>query len=330
MNLKNKKAIITGAGGFIGSHLLERLVPLTSHVKAFVHYNSRNDWGCLEELPPSIKSEVEVIPGDIQDSINLRKAFSGCDVAFHLAAVIAIPYSYMAPEIFINTNVKGTLNVVQASLDEGLEKVVHTSTSETYGTAIYVPIDEKHPLQGQSPYSASKIGADKLAESYYRSFGLPVATIRPFNTFGPRQSARAIIPTIVTQILTNEKEIELGLLTPVRDLSYVDNIVDGFIKVAQSERSVGEVINVGSGSGVSVGDLAKKIMEIMGKHVDIKSDVSRLRPEKSEVMRLICNYSKAKELAGWEPAISLEEGLKRTIDYIRENIGRYKADLYTI
>ena len=330
MSLRNKKVITTGAGGFIGSHLVERLVPLASHVTAFIHYNSRNDWGCLEELPPRIKSEVEVISGDIQDSIHVRKVLMGCDVVFHLAAVIAIPYSYIAPEVFINTNVKGTLNVMQASLDAGLEKVVHTSTSETYGTGIYVPIDEKHPLHGQSPYSASKIGADKVAESYYRSFGLPVATIRPFNTFGPRQSARAIVPTIITQIITKEDEIQLGLLTPVRDISYVDDIVEGFIKVAQSERSVGEVINVGSGTGISVGDLAKRIMGVMGKHVRIASDVSRLRPERSEVMRLICDYSKAKELVGWKPKVSLDEGLGRTICYIRENIHRYKADLYTI
>jgi NAD dependent epimerase/dehydratase len=330
MDLRNKKVIVTGAGGFIGSHLVERLVPLAAHVRAFVHYNSRNDWGCLEEFPAHIRSAVEVIPGDIQDPVNVRKALAGCDVVFHLAALIAIPFSYIAPEIFINTNVKGTLNVMQASLDAEAEKVVHTSTSETYGTAIYVPIDEKHPLQGQSPYSASKIGADKVAESYYRSFELPVATIRPFNTYGPRQSARAVVPTIVTQILAGREEIRLGLLTPIRDITYVDDIVEGFIKVAQSEGSVGEVINVGSGSGIGVGDLAERIMEIMGKRVNIESDATRLRPERSEVMRLICDNSKARELVGWEPRTSLEEGLKRTITYIRENVHRYKADFYAI
>jgi len=253
----SKRVLITGAAGFIGSHLTERLVRDGITVKALVHYNSRNDWGYLEQLPHDVLNHIEVMAGDVQDPLSMRKAVQDCDLVFHLASLIAIPYSYLAPQSYIMTNVIGSLNVMQACLDEGVEKIVHTSTSETYGTAQYVPIDESHPLQGQSPYSASKIGADKIAESYHTSFGLPVAIIRPFNTYGPRQSARAVIPTIITQIL-NDNVVRLGSLHPTRDLNFVSDTVDGFIKVAKSDRSVGEVINIGTGQEISVGELAKK------------------------------------------------------------------------
>lgn len=326
---QNKKILVTGAGGFIGSHLVEELVKLGAKVKALVHYNSRNDWGLIELLPEKVKRELEVIAGDVQDPFMMGKAVRGCDVVFHLAALIAIPYSYIAPESYINTNVKGTLNLLQACLEEGVKKVVHTSTSETYGTAKYTPIDENHPLQGQSPYSASKIGADKIAESFYLSFGLPVATIRPFNTYGPRQSARAVIPTIITQVLSSS-ELKLGLLTPVRDLTYVKDTVAGFLKVAQSDRAVGEVINIGTGVGITIGELAEKIIGLVGKDVRIVRDEQRLRPEKSEVMELICDRRKAKELIGWEPRYSLETGLQETIDWIQEHSDLYKAEIYNV
>ncbi|MCI0514607.1 SDR family NAD(P)-dependent oxidoreductase, partial [candidate division KSB1 bacterium] len=268
MDWKNKQILVTGAGGFIGSHLTEQLVTAGAKVRAFVHYNSRNDWGLLERLPAEVKARIEIFLGEIQDPFAVRQAVSGCEVVFHLAALIAIPYSYRAPASYVDTNVKGTLNVMQACLDAGVKKVVHTSTSETYGSAIYTPIDEQHPLQGQSPYSASKIGADKIAESYWLSFGLPVATIRPFNTYGPRQSARAVIPTIITQTLTRD-QIHLGSLTPVRDLNYVADTVAGFIQVAAAENSIGEVINIGFGQGITIGELAQKIFNLMGKTVPI-------------------------------------------------------------
>jgi len=329
MNWGDKKCLVTGAGGFIGSHLAEEMVKLGAKVKALVHYNSRNDWGLLELLPKEIRQELEVVNGDIQDPFMVGKVVKGCNIVFHLAALIAIPYSYVAPESYVNTNVKGTLNVLQACLDEGVEKVVHTSTSETYGTAQYMPIDENHPLQGQSPYSASKIGADKIAESFYLSFDLPVTTIRPFNTYGPRQSARAIIPTIITQVLSNS-ELKLGLLIPIRDLTYVKDTVDGFLKIAESDRSVGEVINIGMGIGITVGELAKKIIGLVGKDVRIVCDAQRIRPEKSEVMELICDNHKAKELIGWKPQYNLEEGLKETIKWIQSNLGLYKAEIYNV
>lgn len=294
-----------------------------------MHYNSRNDWGLIELLPKEIRQELEITTGDIQDPFMVKKAVQGCDVVFHLAALIAIPYSYLAPESYVNTNIKGTLNVLQACLEEGVKKVVHTSTSETYGTARYTPIDENHPLQGQSPYSASKIGADKLAESFYLSFDLPVATIRPFNTYGPRQSARAIIPTIITQVLTNF-ELKLGLLTPVRDLTYVKDTVAGFLRIAESDRTAGKVVNVGTGSGITVGGLAEKIIRIVGKDVRIVCDEQRIRPEKSEVMELICDNRKAKELTGWEPQYVLDEGLRETIAWMRNNLNLYKVGFYNV
>jgi len=328
-SLRNNTIFVTGSGGFIGSHLTERLVRDGAKVRALIHYNSQNNWGLLERLPKDILAEIDVFTGDVQDPFSMRKAVDGCDVVFHLASLIAIPYSYVAPQSYVTTNVIGTLNVMQACLDKGVGKVVHTSTSETYGTARYVPIDENHPMQGQSPYSASKIGADKMAESYYLSFGLPVATIRPFNTYGPRQSARAVIPTIISQVL-KDGPLKLGSLTPTRDLNYVEDTVEGFVQVALSDKSVGQVINIGHGKEISVGELAGKIMKLLGKDVDIVSDDQRIRPEKSEVERLLADNAKARELLGWAPKVSLDEGLQRTIAWIAENQGYYKSGIYNV
>jgi len=325
----NKKVLVTGAGGFIGSHLTERLVKEGAKVKAFLHYNSRNDWGLLELLPKDILDEIEIFTGDIQDPFAVGKAVSGCSIVFHLASLIAIPYSYIAPQSFVTTNVLGAVNVMEAALKEDVKRVVHTSTSEVYGTAKYVPIDEKHPLQGQSPYSASKIGADKIAESYYRSFNLPVATIRPFNTYGPRQSARAVIPTIITQVLKGDK-LKLGDLTPTRDLNFVYDTVEGFLKMACVPEAIGEVINIGSGKEISIGDLAKKIMSLIGKEVPIVTEEIRKRPKKSEVQRLLADNSKAKKLLNWQPKYTIDEGLKITIDWISKNLNKYKVDIYNV
>lgn len=323
------RVFITGASGFIGSHLVEKLIKMDVNVRGMVHYNSRNDWGLLELLPKNILDEVDVISGDIQDPFFVRRAVKDCDVVFHLSSLIAIPYSYVAPSSYISTNVQGALNIMQACLEEGVKKVVHTSTSETYGTAQYVPIDENHSLQGQSPYSASKIGADKIAESFFLSFGLPVATIRPFNTYGPRQSVRAIIPVIITQVL-NGGPLRIGSLNPTRDLNYVSDTIDGFIKVAESDRSIGEVINIGSGQEISIGDLARKIMKILGKDLEILTDEQRVRPEKSEVQRLLADNRKARELIGWEPKTPLDEGLKKTIAWFTENKDHYKSTIYNL
>ena len=329
MRWDEKTVLVTGAGGFIGSHLTEHLVDLNANVKAFVRYNSRNDWGLLELLPKDKLDKVEVIMGDLRDEHAVRQATKDVDVVFHLASLIAIPYSYIHPREVVETNVIGTLNVMMAANENNVEKVVHTSTSEVYGTAVYVPIDENHPLQGQSPYSASKIGADKIAESFYRSFDLPVAIIRPFNTYGPRQSARAVIPTIITQALTSDK-VYLGSLHPTRDYTYIEDIVDAFIKVAESRNSVGEVINFGSNFEISIGDLAKLIISMVGKDIEIVIDPRRIRPEKSEVERLRCDNTKAKKLLGWEPKVTLEEGLKRTIEWISEHINLYKPHVYNV
>ena len=327
MNWNKKSALVTGAGGFIGSHLTEHLVELGANVKAFVRYNSRNDWGMLELLPEEKLSQIEVITGDLKDADAVRHATKDVDIIFHLGSLIAIPYSYIHPRETIETNILGALNVLTAAKENNVEKVIHTSTSEVYGTARYVPIDENHPLQGQSPYSASKIGADKIAESFYRSFNLPVAIIRPFNTYGPRQSARAVIPTIITQALAKEK-IFLGSLHPTRDYTYVKDVVEGFIKVAESPKSVGEVINIGSNFEVSIGDLANKIISLIGKNAEIVTDPVRVRPQDSEVERLWCDNTKAKRLLGWEPKTSLDEGIKKTIDWISNNINLYKPELY--
>lgn len=330
MNWKNKRVLVTGSEGFIGSHLVERLVESEADVTAFVLYNSFNKWGWIDTFDSSVKSKIKVFSGDIRDGNCIREVVKDKDIVFHLAALIAIPYSYYAPASYIDTNVKGTLNVLQACREFNVEKAVHTSTSETYGTAQYVPIDEKHPLQGQSPYSASKIAADMMAESFYCSFGTPVATIRPFNTYGPRQSARAVIPTIISQILSGKNEIKLGSLTPTRDLNYVKDTVDGFIKIAESEKTIGTITNIGSGMEISIGDLANKIMKLTDRNVSIICDNDRVRPEKSEVERLCADNRKAFEIAGWKPGYSLEEGLKETIQWIKRNLDRYKTDIYNI
>ena len=313
-----KKVLVTGAGGFIGSHLIERLVNLGADVIGFVRYNSRNDWGLLEIIPPHMLDSLEVVSGDLMDFDAVSSAAKDVDVLFHLGSLISIPYSYNRPRDTIENNVISTLNILTAARERGVEKIVHTSSSEVYGTAQYVPIDEKHPLQGQSPYSASKIAADKIAESFYCSFDLPVATIRPFNTFGPRQSARAIIPTIITQAMEQET-IRLGSLFPTRDYTYVKDTVNGFIKIAESDSSVGEVINIGSNFEISMGDLADKISNLLNKKISIIQDPSRVRPLKSEVQRLWCDNSKAKRLIDWEPKVSLDQGLQETIDWMREN-----------
>ncbi len=325
----NRRVLVTGAGGFIGSHLVERLVELGARVRALVRYNSRNDWGLLELLPASIKNGIEVVSGDLTDPHCTTRMVQGQEVIFHLAALIAIPYSYRAPAHYVATNCGAIVNLLEAARHHGVERFVHTSTSETYGTAQYTPIDEGHPLRGQSPYAASKIGADKLAESYYLSFGVPVVTIRPFNTYGPRQSARAIIPTIISQALSSEV-IRLGSLTPVRDLNYVSDTVAGFIQVAESPQAIGEVINVGSGKAVSIGELAEKIVAMVGGQKRIVREDARVRPEPSEVLELLCDNRKARELVGWEPRVSLEEGLSRTIGFIQENLSRYKPEIYNV
>ena len=313
-----KKVLVTGAGGFIGSHLIERLIDLGADVKGFARYNSRNDWGLLEIIPPQKLDSLQIVSGDLQDYDAVFSAVRDVDVIFHLGSLISIPYSYIRPRDTIENNILSTLNILTAARDLGVEKVVHTSSSEVYGTALYVPIDEKHPLQGQSPYSASKIGADKIAESFYCSFDLPVATIRPFNTYGPRQSARAIIPTIITQAIEQEK-IKLGSLFPTRDYTFVKDTVNGFISTAESKSSIGEVINIGSNFEISMGDLAQRISSLLNKDIEITQDSSRVRPLKSEVKRLWCDNAKAKRLLGWEPQVSLDEGLKETIEWISEN-----------
>jgi NAD dependent epimerase/dehydratase len=323
------KTLVTGAGGFIGSHLVERLVRDGAAVRALVHYNSRNDWGLLESLPGDLLAHVEVLSGDIQDPFFVDKTVKGCSTVYHLASLIAIPFSYVAPHSFVATNIGGAINVLQASLKHGIQRVVHTSTSECYGTAEYVPIDEKHPLKAQSPYAASKISADMIAESYWRSFGLPVAIIRPFNTYGPRQSARAVIPTIITQTLA-AKSIHLGSLNPTRDLNYVADTVEGFIRVGQSPEAIGEIINIGSGKEISIGELAKRVLKIMGRDALIKTDEERVRPQTSEVERLLCNNGKARALLAWEPRVRLDQGLAQTIEWVSTNIERYKSDLYNI
>lgn len=327
MNLKKKKVLITGAGGFIGSHLTEYLIDLGADVKAFVRYNSRNDWGMLESLPPEKIDLIEVINGDLRDSDAIRYAASDVSVIFHLGSLIAIPYSYIHPRETIETNVMGTLSVLTAAKDLSIDKVVHTSTSEVYGTAKYIPIDENHPLQGQSPYSASKIGADKIAESFYKSYELPVSVIRPFNTYGPRQSARAVIPTIITQALKTD-EIYLGSLHPTRDYTHIQDTVKGFLKVAESPKSIGEVINIGSNFEISIKNLAEKIFHIMGKDVKIVTDLPRFRPKDSEVERLWCDNTKAQDILGWKPEIPLDNGLKDVLNWISENIDFYKANIY--
>lgn len=330
------KILVTGADGFIGSHLTEALVRLGYDVRAFVLYNSFNSWGWLDYCSDEVKGRFEVFAGDIRDPYGVKAAMSGCDVVLHLAALIAIPYSYHSPDTYVDTNVKGTLNILQAARELGVRRVVHTSTSEVYGTARYVPITEEHPLQGQSPYSATKIAADQLAYSFYASFGLPVVIARPFNTYGPRQSARAVIPTIITQIANGARKIKLGAISPTRDFNYVQDTVTGFISTIESDNGLGEVVNFGSNFEISVGDTASLIAEVMGVETEIISDEIRMRPEKSEVERLWADNTKAKRLFGWQPAYAAKEGFRRgiseTVEWFSQpgNLRRYKADIYNV
>lgn len=332
MNLNDKKILVTGADGFIGSHLVEALLNEGCSVKAFVYYNSFNSWGWLDTLPKEKLKDVEIFSGDVRDANGVRTAAKGIDVIFHLAALIGIPFSYHSPDSYIDTNIKGTLNILQASRDLNIERVVVTSTSEVYGTAQYVPIDEKHPFQGQSPYSASKIGSDRIAESFYRSFGTPVIIARPFNTYGPRQSARAVIPTIITQLLNGSKEVRLGSILPTRDLNYVQDICRGFLSLGRCDEAVGREINIGSGQEISIGDLANTIISIINPAAKIVSEDLRKRPEKSEVERLICNNSLIHKLTGWKPEISLNDGLIKTLEWFKktENRSKYKWDIYNV
>ncbi len=328
--LEGKKVLVTGAGGFIGSHLVEALLAKGADVRAFVKYNGRGDWGMLSDLPPESLNNVEVILGNISDPFFVRQAVMGCDYVFHLAALIGIPYSYVAPADYVTTNVQGTLNILEACRSEGTKRMIHTSTSETYGTAQYVPIDEKHPMQGQSPYSASKIGADRMVESYFKSFELPTVIVRPFNTYGPRQSARAFIPTVITQALTSDK-IMMGSLDPIRDMTYVKDTAEGFIQVGLAEQTVGQEINLGVGKGETIGTMAKKILKFVGKEgTPFEQDTARVRPAKSEVMKLISDNSKALQLSGWQPRYTLEEGLVETIKWIKNNLKKYKPDNYAV
>lgn len=332
MSFINKKILVTGADGFIGSHLVETLLDDGCNVKAFTYYNSFNSWGWLDTFPREKLKNVEVFTGDIRDSNGVRTAVKGVDIIFHLAALIAIPFSYHSPDSYIDTNVKGTLNVLLACRDYNIERVIVTSTSEVYGTAQYVPIDEKHPLQGQSPYSASKIGADKISESFFRSFGTPVVIARPFNTYGPRQSARAVIPTIITQLLNGNKNMLLGSTFPTRDFNYVRDICKGFIHLAQIDEAIGKEVNIGSGTEISIGSLSKLLMELTGTDAEIVSEDIRKRPEESEVERLVCDNSLIKEITGWTPETALREGLLNTIEWFKdkENLKRYKDDIYNI
>ena len=325
-----KKILVTGADGFIGSHLVEELLTNGYDVKAFVYYNSFNSWGWLDSFSPELLKNIEVFQGDIRDPNGVRTAVKGADAIFHLAALIAIPFSYHSPDAYVDTNIKGTLNVLQAARDCETSRVLVTSTSEVYGTAQYVPIDEKHPFQGQSPYSATKIGADRLAESFYRSFNLPVSIVRPFNTYGPRQSARAVIPTIITQLLSGVEEIKLGSLTPTRDFNYVKDTVNGFAKIYESDRTIGEEINISTQQEISIGDLALELIKQINPKARVVCDEQRLRPANSEVNRLLGSNKKIKELTDWAPKYSFEQGLAETIDFLKKNIGKYKTDIYNV
>ena len=324
------KILVTGADGFIGSHLVEELVKKGYQVKAFTYYNSFNTWGWLDTMPEEIMSHVEIFQGDIRDPHGVAEAMKDVDAVFHLAALIAIPFSYHSPDTYVDTNIKGTLNVLQAARKLDVKRVLVTSTSEVYGTAQYVPIDEKHPFQGQSPYSATKIGADRLAESFYRSFQLPVTIVRPFNTYGPRQSARAVIPTIITQLLSGKTEIKLGSLTPTRDFNYVKDTVHGFIEIYESDKTVGEEINIATQKEISIGQLAQELIRQINPEAKIICDEERLRPEKSEVNRLLGCNEKILRLTGWKPQYSLEDGLKETIEFLKNNLDKYKVDIYNL
>ncbi|MSS09403.1 SDR family NAD(P)-dependent oxidoreductase [Clostridium sp. WB02_MRS01] len=325
-----KKVLVTGADGFIGSHLTETLVERGYDVRAFTFYNSFNTWGWLDFLPDEINKEIEILPGDIRDPNGVRNAMTGIESVFHLAALIAIPFSYHSPDSYVDTNIKGTLNVLQAARGLGTDKVLITSTSEVYGSAKYVPIDESHPFQGQSPYSATKIGADRLAESFYRSFSLPVSIVRPFNTYGPRQSARAVIPSIISQLLTGTKELRLGSLTPTRDFNYVKDTVNGFIEIEKSGKTIGEEINIASQTEISIGELAAELIRQINPQASIICEQERMRPQKSEVNRLLGSNKKLKELTDWNQEYSLSFGLKKTIDWMEKNQDKYKTGIYNL
>jgi dTDP-glucose 4,6-dehydratase len=329
MNWSGQVVLVTGAGGFIGSHLVERLVHEGAHVRAFVRYNSRGDEGLLALLSTEIHREIQVISGDLRDGEAVRTAMSGAEVVFHLGALIAIPYSYRHPREVVETNVLGTLNVLMAARHLSPSRIIHTSTSEVYGTAHYVPIDEGHPLQGQSPYSASKIGADKIAESFYRSFGVPVTILRPFNTYGPRQSSRAVIPTIIVQALTSDR-VRLGALDPQRDFTYVEDTVDGFLRAGVNPAAIGQEINLGASQCISIGELARKILALLGRDLPIVQEEQRFRPPDSEVLRLYAGTEKARCLLGWEPRVPLQEGLQHTIAWMRDHLSRYRPDVYEV
>ncbi|MGN0472658.1 MAG: NAD-dependent 4,6-dehydratase LegB [Lachnospiraceae bacterium] len=325
-----KKVLVTGSDGFIGSHLTEQLVREGYDVRAFTFYNSFNTWGWLDSLPKDILSQIEIFSGDVRDPNGVREAMKGVDEVFHLAALIAIPFSYHSPDSYVDTNIKGTLNVLQAARELDTQRVLVTSTSEVYGTAQYVPIDEKHPYQGQSPYSATKIGADRLAESFYRSFNLPVTIVRPFNTYGPRQSARAVIPTIISQLLAGRETIKLGSLTPTRDFNYVKDTVAGFIALSQSEKAIGQEVNIATMQEISIGELARTIIAQINPKAQIVCDEQRLRPEKSEVNRLLGDNTKIKSITDWTPKYTFEQGIAETIAWIREHMDSYKADIYNV
>jgi NAD dependent epimerase/dehydratase len=327
-----QKVLITGADGFIGSHLTELLVNEGYNVKAFVFYNSFNSWGWLDTLPKEMLKSIEIISGDIRDPHGVRNALKGVDLVFHLAALIAIPFSYHSPDSYVDTNVKGTLNILQASKELGLSKIIITSTSEVYGTAMYIPIDENHPRQAQSPYSATKMAADSLAESFYRSFNLPVITVRPFNTYGPRQSARAVIPTIISQLLDGLSEIKLGSLSPTRDMVFVKDTVNGFLEISKSDNLIGQQINIATNSEISIGDLADKIINQINPNASLVSDKERLRPDKSEVNRLFGSNKKLLSTTNWKQKYTLDQGLNETINWFRgkENLSKYKSNIYNI
>jgi len=327
-----KTILVTGADGFIGSHLTEKLLDEGYKVRAFVYYNSFNSWGWLDTLPKERLKGVEIFSGDVRDHNGVRKAMKGVDVVFHLAALIGIPFSYHSPDSYIETNIKGTLNILQAAMSENLKRVLITSTSEVYGTARQVPIDESHPLQAQSPYSATKIGADKIAESFYRSFGLPVTVVRPFNTYGPRQSARAIIPTVITQLLSGSAIVNLGATEPTRDFNYVKDVCEGFIAIANSDKTIGETVNIASGSEISIGDVAKLIIKKINPKAKLGLDKERLRPKNSEVERLLGDNKKIARLTGWRPKYSMNDGLDETIAWFEQgnNGHSYKADIYNV
>lgn len=324
------KVLVTGADGFIGSHLTEKLVNKGYKVRAFAYYNSFNSWGWLDTLPKEILNEIEVFTGDIRDPNGVKESMKGIDEVYHLAALIAIPFSYHSPDSYVDTNIKGTLNVLQAARDLCTSRILVTSTSEVYGTAQYVPIDEKHPYQGQSPYSATKIGADRISESFYRSFDMPITIVRPFNTYGPRQSARAVIPTIITQLLAGKEEIKLGSLSPTRDFNYVKDTVQGFIEIAKSNNTIGEEINIATQQEISIGELAQELINQINPNAKIICEEERLRPEKSEVNRLLGSNEKIKRMTNWGPKYNLEQGLAETIEWMRNNLDKYKIDIYNI